>query len=357
MGVNKVVYNGNTLIDVSQTNVAADKLLKGYSVIGPNGELIEGTFDVDEILEAISSVSDKIDGISGGGASGLIGSDEGVFGLRFKAGQYQYLNQTDNKWYFTEYGIENKPLSSCSIEDIKLYAAMHRQGAIDVRDLWSVGDYAIVTAPAFSYTYAYYNTSSSNYGYKTTTNTQSSGKKYKIILVDNEGSLPVTPYTKENGIAVSTSTCVFWAVPYTSFDVTWYGPVAAAGGVFDNWYAQALGDALFGDELNFATIDTTARYGTGSSASSITGKYLIPTENAVSKLRYFKTPANKILQINGTSYDWRLLDENYYNNSNSSYPLYGSYVDTNGTVNSLAYFFAVYNRSLQYHKHTMLFAI
>jgi hypothetical protein len=40
---NKVVFNGTTLIDVSGTTVAADKLLQGYTAMGPNGQIINGT--------------------------------------------------------------------------------------------------------------------------------------------------------------------------------------------------------------------------------------------------------------------------------------------------------------------------
>lgn len=95
--VNKVVFNGTTLMDVSGTTVAADKLLEGYTAIGPNGQpitgslqqqsvdftgvnvtadkllkgykavaadgsIVEGTFDVDEILSAIEDVKERIYG-------------------------------------------------------------------------------------------------------------------------------------------------------------------------------------------------------------------------------------------------------------------------------------------------------
>lgn len=49
MGVSKVIYGGNVLIDLTGDTVAADKLLSGYKAHGADGEAINGTcaFDVD----------------------------------------------------------------------------------------------------------------------------------------------------------------------------------------------------------------------------------------------------------------------------------------------------------------------
>ena len=43
MGVSKVIYNGDTLIDLTADTVAADKLLSGYTAHGADGEVITGT--------------------------------------------------------------------------------------------------------------------------------------------------------------------------------------------------------------------------------------------------------------------------------------------------------------------------
>ena len=45
MGVSKVVYNGNTLIDLTSDTVTADKLAKGYTAHTQAGELITGTME------------------------------------------------------------------------------------------------------------------------------------------------------------------------------------------------------------------------------------------------------------------------------------------------------------------------
>lgn len=49
MAISKVIYGGQTLIDLTADTVVADKLLKGYKAHGADGEVINGacTFDAD----------------------------------------------------------------------------------------------------------------------------------------------------------------------------------------------------------------------------------------------------------------------------------------------------------------------
>lgn len=49
MGTSKVIFGGETLIDLTADTVKADKLLKGYTAHGADGEAINGscTFDAD----------------------------------------------------------------------------------------------------------------------------------------------------------------------------------------------------------------------------------------------------------------------------------------------------------------------
>lgn len=49
MGISKVVYGGNTLIDLTGDSVTADKLLKGITAHGKDGDAVTGTctYDVD----------------------------------------------------------------------------------------------------------------------------------------------------------------------------------------------------------------------------------------------------------------------------------------------------------------------
>lgn len=43
MAINKVVYNGGTLIDLTGDTVTADKLMQGYTAHDKSGEIIIGT--------------------------------------------------------------------------------------------------------------------------------------------------------------------------------------------------------------------------------------------------------------------------------------------------------------------------
>ena len=49
MGRSKIIYGGEVLIDLTADSVVADKLLKGYTAHGADGEPVEGTctFDAD----------------------------------------------------------------------------------------------------------------------------------------------------------------------------------------------------------------------------------------------------------------------------------------------------------------------
>lgn len=49
MAINKVIYGGETLLDLTGDTVTADKILSGFTTHDKSGELIEGTckFDVD----------------------------------------------------------------------------------------------------------------------------------------------------------------------------------------------------------------------------------------------------------------------------------------------------------------------
>lgn len=47
MGVSKIIYGGQTLIDLTADTVKADKLLKGFTTHGADGEPITGTCEFD----------------------------------------------------------------------------------------------------------------------------------------------------------------------------------------------------------------------------------------------------------------------------------------------------------------------
>ena len=52
MAINKVIYNGNILIDLTADTIIADKLLNGYNAHGSNGESIMGTMQNNGAISA-----------------------------------------------------------------------------------------------------------------------------------------------------------------------------------------------------------------------------------------------------------------------------------------------------------------
>ncbi len=94
MGKSKVIYGGQVLIDLTSDTVEADKLLKGYTAHGADGEPVTGTceFDVDSseaTAKAAEILSGKTAGVGGkmvtgtmpnnGAVSGVISTKDGTY--------------------------------------------------------------------------------------------------------------------------------------------------------------------------------------------------------------------------------------------------------------------------------------
>ena len=63
MAISKVIYGGNTLIDLTADTVTADKLLKGTKAHGANGELVTGTCEYDaNTQDATASAAEILTG-------------------------------------------------------------------------------------------------------------------------------------------------------------------------------------------------------------------------------------------------------------------------------------------------------
>lgn len=60
MAISKVVYNGRALIDLTADTVKADKVLKGYTAHGADGEPIEGTCDYDTNTQDATAADTEI---------------------------------------------------------------------------------------------------------------------------------------------------------------------------------------------------------------------------------------------------------------------------------------------------------
>ena len=94
MANSKVIYGGKVLIDLTGDTVEADKLLKGYTAHGADGEPVTGTceFDVDSseaTAKAAEILSGKTAGVGGkmvtgtmpnnGAVSGVISTKDGTY--------------------------------------------------------------------------------------------------------------------------------------------------------------------------------------------------------------------------------------------------------------------------------------
>lgn len=125
MAVSKVVYGGNTLIDLTADTVVADKLLKGYTAHGANGEVINGacTFDAntqDATATAAEILGGKTAYNKGNKVTGTMKNNGAVTGtISSKSGQY-----TVPQGYHDGGG----KVSIASTEQAKLVPANIREG-------------------------------------------------------------------------------------------------------------------------------------------------------------------------------------------------------------------------------------
>ena len=94
MAISKVVYGGNTLIDLTADTVKADKVLKGYTAHGADGESITGTctFDADTQDATATDaeiISGKIAYVRGNKVTGKMKNNGAVSGtISSKTGKY-----------------------------------------------------------------------------------------------------------------------------------------------------------------------------------------------------------------------------------------------------------------------------
>lgn len=94
MAINKVIYDGNTLIDLTTDTVTADKMLTGYKAHDKSGTVITGTCDfyvnsTDATATADEILSGKTAYVKGSKVTGAMKNNGGVTGtIATKAGQY-----------------------------------------------------------------------------------------------------------------------------------------------------------------------------------------------------------------------------------------------------------------------------
>lgn len=94
MAISKVVYGGQTLIDLTSDTITADKLKKGYTAHGADGEVINGTCEHDaNTQDATAADSEILAGktayVKGAKKTGVMKNNGAVTGkISTKAGKY-----------------------------------------------------------------------------------------------------------------------------------------------------------------------------------------------------------------------------------------------------------------------------
>lgn len=125
MAISKVIYGGNTLIDLTADTVTKDKLLKGYTAHGADGEVINGACEFDaNTQDATASAAEILKGKTaynkGSKVTGTMTNNGAVTGsITTKAGQY-----TVPQGYHDGSG----KVSISSTEQAKLIATNIREG-------------------------------------------------------------------------------------------------------------------------------------------------------------------------------------------------------------------------------------
>lgn len=74
--INKVIYGGQILIDLTSDTVVAEKLLAGYKAHGADGKIVTGTCDYDmNTQEANATAAEILSGKKAGVAGSMSGTE------------------------------------------------------------------------------------------------------------------------------------------------------------------------------------------------------------------------------------------------------------------------------------------
>lgn len=84
--INKVIYGGKVLIDLTTDTVVADKLLAGYKAHGADGNVLEGTCDFDMNTQGATATASEIlagkkAGVGGSMVTGTMKNNGAVAGV------------------------------------------------------------------------------------------------------------------------------------------------------------------------------------------------------------------------------------------------------------------------------------
>ena len=131
MAYNKIIYGGNTLIDLTGDTVTADKLLSGYTAHGADGEAITGTYQDGSgsgiQAQHITSASDTIT-INGIGTVKVWGYAASK--ITYMTTIYAFVG--DGYYRGTSYGTPSKTSETFSISNGTLIGLPSGLTAVDL---------------------------------------------------------------------------------------------------------------------------------------------------------------------------------------------------------------------------------
>ena len=294
--VNKVIYGNQTLLDLTNDNIVANKLLSGKTVHDKSGNQITGTYDFATATSANAIASDVTEGKTGW-ANGvqIIGTKKGV---------PTWADGTD--------------------AEIAEALTRHYNNEIDLNDYWSVGDERVVHLSAIEATSDY---------------DAQPAQDITLVLVNAGGRTLTTPINghTECAFVVGQKDCLSGKGRFADSNNDNYGWMTPSNisSAIRTWlnsnYINAL-PATLSDIFKSHVIPYCATYIattvlTDNSIVSLPArKEIIGTDNSSDKasssyeqLAYYQDTSNRIKRLKGSAIAYWTNSKYYYRGSTVSY--------------------------------------
>lgn len=128
MAVNKVVYGGQTVIDLTNDTVTPSDLMSGVTAHGANGQTITGTFSLDTEISAQDNLIAQIKSALEGKASGGGGTTIETCTVDFDNG---------GNWFLVCYAtISNNQIEVKILDNPDYTVGFNIQGVIKGSNIW-----------------------------------------------------------------------------------------------------------------------------------------------------------------------------------------------------------------------------
>lgn len=293
--VNKVIYGNQTLLDLTNDNIVANKLLSGKTVHDKSGNQITGTYDFATATSANAIASDVTEGKTGW-ANGvqIIGTKKGV---------PTWADGTD--------------------AEIAEALTRHYNNEIDLADYWAVGDERVVHLSAIEAT--------SDYGAQPE-------QDITLVLVNVGGRTLTTPINghTECVFVVGQKDCLYNAGRFADDNNYRYGWMrGSTSSAIRTWlnsnYINALPATLSGifksHVIPYCSTYNTATVSTDNSIVGLPARKEIFGDDAsqdkasssYNQLTYYQDSSNRIKRLQGEAVAYWTNSKYYTSSGTSSY--------------------------------------